>query len=105
MFDLKKHGWFVVGVVVFLLLQILFSVNPEAKENFMLFFTIFFWGFVAFIVAWFFYQAFKDEYKQMKVSKLIKEKNWLHVVLSLLEISVPLIGLLVAIIFIWIYFN
>ena len=33
------------------------------------------WGFVAFIVAWFFYQAFKDEYKQMKVSKLIKEKN------------------------------
>ena len=108
MFDIKKHGWLVFGIIIFLLVQILFSVNPETKEGFRSFFNIaFFWIFLPIIIFYCLYEEMKEQYEYKDISNLIENKKWFSVIKAYFELSFSFIGIVIGFIiiyFVWSYF-
>ena len=108
MFSFKKHGWLVFGIIIFLLVQILFSVNPEAKESFKSLFNIaFFWLFLPITIFVLLYREMKEQYEYKDISNLIKNKKWFSVIKAYFEISFSFIGIIIGFVIIylvWRYF-
>ena len=108
MFSFKRHGWLVFGIIIFLLVQILFSVNPEAKESYKIFFNIaFFWIFLPVAIFVLFYKEMKEQYEYKDIPNLIKNKKWFSVIKAYFEISFSFIGFIIGFIIIyliWSYF-
>ena len=108
MFSFKRHGWLVFGIIIFLLVQILFSVNPEAKESFKSLFNIaFFWLFLPITIFVLLYREMKEQYEYKDISNLIKNKKWFSVIKAYFEISFSFIGFIIGFVIIyliWRYF-
>ena len=108
MFSFKRHGWLVFGIIIFLLVQILFSVNPEAKESFKSLFNIaFFWLFLPITIFVLLYREMKEQYEYKDISNLIKNKKWFSVIKAYFEISFSFIGFIIGFVIIyliWSYF-
>ena len=108
MFSFKKHGWLVFGIIIFLLVQILFSVNPEAKESFKSLFNIaFFWLFLPITIFVLLYKEMKEQYEYKGIPNLIKNKKWFSVIKAYFEISFSFIGIIIGFVIIyliWRYF-
>ena len=108
MFSFKRHGWLVFGIIVFLLVQILFSVNPEAKESYKIFFNIaFFWIFLPVAIFVLFYKEMKEQYEYKDITNLIKNKKWFSVIKAYFELSFSFIGFIIGFVIIyliWRYF-
>ena len=108
MFSFKKHGWLVFGIIIFLLVQILFSVNPEAKESFKSLFNIaFFWLFLPITIFVLLYREMKEQYEYKDISNLIKNKKWFSVIKAYFELSFSFIGFIIGFVIIyliWSYF-
>ena len=108
MFSFKRHGWLVFGIIIFLLVQILFSVNPEAKESYKIFFNIaFFWIFLPVAIFVLLYREMKEQYEYKDISNLIKNKKWFSVIKAYFEISFSFIGFIIGFVIIyliWRYF-
>ena len=108
MFSFKRHGWLVFGIIIFLLVQILFSVNPEAKESFKSLFNIaFFWLFLPIMIFVLLYREMKEQYEYKDISNLIKNKKWFSVIKAYFEISFSFIGIIIGFVIIyliWRYF-
>jgi len=108
LFSFKRHGWLVFGLIVFLLVQILFSVNPEAKESYKIFFNIaFFWIFLPVMIFVLLYKEMKEQYEYKDISNLIENKKWFSVIKAYFEISFSFIGIIIGFVIIylvWRYF-
>ena len=108
MFSFNTHGWLVFGIIIFLLVQILFSVNPEAKESFKSLFNIaFFWLFLPITIFVLLYREMKEQYEYKDISNLIKNKKWFSVTKAYFELSFSFIGIIIGFVIIylvWRYF-
>ena len=108
MFSFKRHGWLVFGIIIFLLVQILFSVNPEAKESFKSLFNIaFFWLFLPVMIFVLLYREMKEQYEYKDIPNLIENKKWFSVIKAYFELSFSFIGIIITFIIIyliWRYF-
>ena len=108
MFSFKRHGWLVFGIIIFLLVQILFSVNPEAKESYKIFFNIaFFWIFLPVTIFLLLYKEMQEQYEYKDIPNLIKNKKWFSVIKAYFELSFSFIGFIIGFVIIyliWSYF-